>query len=107
MSGDVPVRTGGVGLKSAVLKEVKGGIEVTWTTTKPMPRRGDILYSISAYSMDGNVAKQLGVGYLGGQQAEFFSFDEGEAKQTNFDGTATVAGSKVRVVFPETAFDHI
>jgi hypothetical protein len=101
-----PEPVGGVGLKSVVLKEVKDGIEVTWTTTKPMPRRGDILYSISVSSMDGNVAKQLGVGYLGGHQVEFFAYDIG-GEQTNFDGTAKVAGPKVRIVFPKKAFDHL
>jgi hypothetical protein len=102
-----PEPVGGVGLKSTVLKEVNDGIEVTWTTTTPMPRRGTVLYSISAYSMDGNVAKQLGVGYQDGVQNDFFSFDTGEAQQTNFDGTAEVAGRRVRVVFPKKAFDHV
>jgi hypothetical protein len=57
--------------------------------------------------MDGNVAKQLGVGYHGGVQNDFFAFDTAESKQTNFDGTAEVSGPKVRVVFPKKAFDHV
>jgi hypothetical protein len=96
-----------LGLRSTTLRTVDDGLEVTWTTTKPMPEKGEVLYAVSVASEAGDVAGQLGVNYINGADEGIFVYYLDDEEQTNVDGAAELEGSSVRVVFPENTIERL
>jgi hypothetical protein len=72
----------------------------TFTTTEPMPSKGTTLYSVTAWSQDGNTGYQFGVKYDDRQQVSHFVFDNVDMTQANLSSDVVAKGHTVQASFP-------
>jgi hypothetical protein len=76
------------------------GLQATYTlTAPPNTSTGTFLLSLTAWSTDGEVGRQLGVKWIDGTPGAF-AFDLVEAQNEDLSATPAVEGSQVRVTFP-------
>ncbi len=78
-------------------------LTVTFKTAEPMPSNGTVLYSVTAWSQDGNAGYQLGVKYDGGQQVSHFVFDNVDMTQANVSTDVQTTSKTVSASFPMSA----
>jgi hypothetical protein len=101
-----------LGLRRTVLQAVDDGIEVTWTTSRPMDTRA--YYWVVLSGADGLMRRTLSLFFVGDELAEVFgqephfivAIDDLDEEMTFPDGQPEVEGSTVRMVFPHSAIER-
>ena len=100
-----------VGLRGTALRTVDDGIEVTWTTSRPMGEFTD--YSVALTDGDGFMRRELSLFFVGDELAEAFGaahlaaiHDLHDGDTTFPDGEPEVEGSSVTMVFPRSAVER-
>lgn len=90
----------GADLRKVTLRKVDQEIVAVFTTAKPVPAKGTVLWALTAASADGEDVIQLGAKYLNGKQVAHYAFRTAQAKQENFAGIVAVSGAKMTTRFP-------
>lgn len=91
---------GGVDLKKARLLSDGSLLFVEYTLSGDLPVDGTVLYSVTAWSMDGKTGYQLGTKFQGGEEIANFVFDKGTATQKNITNGAVAVDGEVNVRYP-------
>ena len=89
------------------LIEVRDGLHVTFHLTgPPVSSTGTVLLSITAWSGDGDIGRQLGMKWVN-LDFSAFVFDLTEARQENVPTQPVIDGNTVTVTFPPAATDEL
>lgn len=73
---------------------------LTFTTTATVPTTGTVLYSVMAWSEDGNTVYQMGAKFENGREVSDFVFDIADATQENITNGAVAADKEVSMRYP-------
>lgn len=92
--------TDGVDLKKARLLSDGSLLFVEYTLSGDLPVDGTVLYSVTAWSADGNTGYQLGTKFQDGEEIANFVFDKGTSTQKNITNGAVAVDGEVNVRYP-------
>lgn len=73
---------------------------VTFSMVAAVPTSGTVLYSISAYSADGQKGYEIGAKFQNGKEIANFIFDSTSSKQENITNRAVAADKQVSMRYP-------
>lgn len=90
----------GVDLKKARLLSDGSLLFVEYTLSGDLPVDGTVLYSVTAWSTDGNTGYQLGTKFQDGEEIANFVFDKGTSTQKNITNGAVAVDGEVNVRYP-------
>lgn len=90
----------GVDLKKARLLSDGSLLFVEYTLADDLPHDGTVLYSVTAWSADGNTGYQLGTKFQDGEEIANFVFDMGTSSQKNITNGAVAVDGEVNVRYP-------
>ncbi|GAB2903774.1 hypothetical protein GCM10027027_19450 [Neomicrococcus lactis] len=90
----------GVDLKKARLLSNGSLLFVEYTLSGDLPVEGTVLYSVTAWSTDGNTGYQLGTKFQGGKEIANFVFDKGTSNQKHITNGAIAVDGQVNVRYP-------
>lgn len=71
-----------------------------YTLSGDLPVEGTVLYSVTAWSADGNTGYQLGTKFQDGEEIANFVFDKGTSNQKNITNGAIAVDGEVNVRYP-------
>lgn len=80
---------------------------VTFSTAAALPAKGTVLYSVSAYSADGQKGYQMGAKFQDGQEVANFIFDNTSSKQENITNRAVAADQRVSMRYPLPSLENL
>ena len=89
----------GFGVRRTSLAGTGGDLEITWSTTGPVPADGTVRFAVEATDFDEQERRNLVVEYSEGAQAALY-VEGGDSGRTDLEGMAERDATSVRAVFP-------